>query len=61
MNKILFLFGIPVSALFLSCKPCVTCKHTTLPDVELCRENYESVDQYNNAIQAYQNWGYDCR
>lgn len=62
MNKILFVIGISVSAMFFSCKPCVTCTHSSLPDAEICRENYDTQDQYEAAINTMEAFGdYDCR
>lgn len=62
MNKDFLFIGISVLGLFFSCKPCVTCTHSSLPDTEICRENYDTDEQYRTAIDVAENFGgYNCK
>jgi len=62
MNKLLLFVGLSVSALLFSCKPCVKCTHSSLPDTEICRENYDTQEQYEAAINVAEAFGgYDCK
>jgi len=60
MKKILYLLIIVASTALSSCAPCVKCTHASLPDSELCREDFDSYEEYNNAVDALEDFGYNC-
>jgi len=43
-----------------SCSKCQTCTDNDSPEVRICRDDYDSDDEYNNAIDVTEALGYDC-
>jgi len=60
MKKIiLFLFAAATLSIATSCK-CHKCTHANLADTKICKEDYNSTQDYNDAVEAAKNWGYKC-
>lgn len=57
IKYILFVFG---AVLFLASCQCKTCTNEGENDVRVCRDNYETEDDYNEALGWYQLSGYSC-
>jgi hypothetical protein len=47
-------------SLFPSCNKCTTCTKNGGSISTVCRNSYSSDNQYNAAIQVYENTGYNC-
>ena len=47
------------SAFLASCQ-CKTCTKSGENDVKVCRDNYETEEDYNDALGIYQLDGYNC-
>ncbi len=56
-KTILLTLGI---GLFLVSCQCKTCTKAGENDVKVCRDNYSSEDDYNEALGFYQLGGYSC-
>lgn len=54
---IIMLLGI--STVLMSCQ-CKVCKKSSENDVQVCRDNYNSDDEYNQALGWYQLGEYSC-
>ena len=67
MKKILFIAAL--SFMFSSCNKCKECKPAAAeedyyPDgylIEVCSDNFESKDDFNNYIEAREDIGADCK
>jgi hypothetical protein len=56
--KIIFLFGILVLT-FSSCQKCTTC-NDRWGDLEICEGDFNSNQEYQDAISEYEADGYSC-
>lgn len=45
---------------FLTACQCKTCTKSGENDVRVCRDNYETEEDYNDALGIYQLNGYSC-
>jgi len=44
----------------VACKKCQTCVETNAPDLEVCRDDFATVQQFDAVIITYENAGYTC-
>lgn len=52
---------IAISATFSACsKKCVKCTHAYFADSNLCRDDFDTQEDYDSAIEVAENVGYDC-
>jgi hypothetical protein len=50
-----------VALTVVSCSPCVTCTSPTDTSEQICREDFETQDDYENAINALELFtDYEC-
>lgn len=62
MKKIFYFISIMVlSSSFYACERCAKCTHAILNDSEICRENFDSEQDYQDAISAVEVIGYNCQ
>ena len=59
MKKFLFLLGI--AFIFASCNKCVNCTKEGNSSRLLCRYDYDSNDDYNDAIAEKESQGRECK
>ena len=45
---------------FLTACQCKTCTKSGENDVKVCRDNYQTEEDYNDALGVYQLSGYSC-
>jgi hypothetical protein len=57
VHVIVFMLGF---AGFLTACQCKTCTKSGENDVRVCRDNYETEEDYNDALGVYQLGGYSC-
>lgn len=58
MKKSTLLFTALIALLISSCKPCVQCTDCALgTSGEICRKDYDSKEDYQDAIDAAENVG----
>ncbi len=55
----IILVALGFSFMAISCE-CKACKKDGANEVKVCRDNYSSDDDYNDAIGFYQLDGYNC-
>lgn len=62
MNTKPYLFSIMIGLALVStaCKRCVTCEQAGYSDIEVCRNNYSTPQQYDIVVNSYESAGYDC-
>ena len=56
----IILLALGFTAFMASCN-CKTCSKSGENSVQLCRDNYNSDDDYNSAQGVYQLNGYECK
>ena len=59
-KTILFLFAAAVLTTVTSCK-CKTCIKDAAPDVKLCKDDYTTVNDFNDAVAFTEGFGYKCK
>ncbi len=58
-KTLLYAFAFAAISTFASCK-CQTCKHNVLADDKICKDDFNSNDDFNDAVTAAENFGYKC-
>jgi len=53
------IFSMLLSIVLVSCE-CKVCRKSGENDVKVCRDNYNSQDEYNQALGWYQLGEYSC-
>lgn len=56
----LFLTLVGLAVASSACKRCVTCEQAGYNDIEVCRNNYSTPQQYDIVVNSYESAGYDC-
>jgi hypothetical protein len=59
MKKLLFI--VCVAFIFASCNKCVGCSKEGNSTIVLCRYDYDSNDEYNDAIAEWESKGRECK
>ena len=63
ISKNLFFFFLPL--FLVSCSKCVDCgecpNNVTLDDTELCEDDFDSKDDYDQAVSIIEGFGCDCK
>ena len=60
MKKIMLsVFAFVVIATVSSCK-CSTCIKDNAPDVKICKDDYNTTNDYNDAVRFAKDFGYKC-
>ena len=59
MKKFLFLLGI--AFIFASCNKCQDCSYEGLQTEEVCQDDFDSKDDYNDAIDILESAGWECK
>ena len=58
-KAILYTFLLGVLATVSSCK-CQKCKHDVLSDSKICKEDFNSNEEFQDAVEAAEDFGYKC-
>lgn len=61
MKKIMLFALVAAGVGFTSCSKCKTCQHSTLPDVEICQDSYDTKEQYEAAVAVAEAAEYKCK
>lgn len=59
-KTILYVFVVGALVSMASCK-CETCKHPMLGTTKLCKEDFNTTEQFNNAVSGMETAGYECK
>jgi hypothetical protein len=59
-KTIIYAFMLGALVFVSSCK-CQTCKHPTLGTSKLCKDDFNSTTDFNNAVDLAEAGGYDCK
>ena len=60
MKKFTFIFLGVIALAMTSCNPCVNCTSSLLPDQEICRQDFNTQQEYEDAIAVLEANTYTC-
>ncbi len=59
-KTILYAFAFALVAMMASCK-CHTCERDNFPDSKLCKDDFNTTNDYNDAVELAESLGYKCK
>ncbi len=54
------LFMILLSVVSTGCKKCQKCNRNSVPEIEVCQDDYIEKSLYTRALEAFEASGYEC-
>lgn len=58
-TSLLLAFAFVALATISSCK-CEKCKHASLADTKICKDDFDNNADFQDAVKQAEDWGYKC-